>query len=321
MIVAENLTKCFGRFTAIADVSFHVAAGEIVGFLGPNGAGKSTTMRILCGVFPPSSGHAAVGGYDVVADSLRARSLVGYFPERVSLYLDMTVREYLHYVAAMKGVAGSRRHADVDAALERSTTGDVGHRLIGTLSKGYRQRVGLAQALLGDPRALVLDEPTAGLDPEQVAEMRHLIRGLRGDITVVLSSHVLSEIEATCDRVIIIHHGRILAVDTPANLNQRVRQTSQIHLEVRAPAEALAAALRAVPGVIQVECAPAELSDAVTVTVSTAKDRDLRAVLAARIAAAGWALHELRPVTLSLESIFLSLVSRPDDPAVDGRPQ
>jgi len=318
MIVAEQLTKRFGRFTAIAEVSFRVGAGEIVGFLGPNGAGKSTTMRILCGVFPPSSGRAAVGGHDVVADSLRARSVVGYFPERVSLYLDMTVREYLHYVAEMKGVPRARRHADVNAAMERSATGDVGYRLIGTLSKGYRQRVGLAQALLGSPRALVLDEPTAGLDPEQVAEMRRLIRGLRGEITVVLSSHILSEVEATCDRVIIIHHGRILAVDTPADLNQRLRRTSQIHLEVRAPAEALAAALRAVPGVLQVDCAPTEFSDAVTVTVSTRKDHDLRAVLAARIAAAGWALQELRPVTLSLETIFLSLVTQSDGSPSDG---
>jgi len=318
MIVAEQLTKRFGRFTAIADVSFRVGAGEIVGFLGPNGAGKSTTMRILCGVFPPSSGRAAVGGHDVVADSLRARSVVGYFPERVSLYLDMTVREYLHYVAEMKGVPRAQRHADVNTAMERSATGDVGHRLIGTLSKGYRQRVGLAQALLGNPQVLVLDEPTAGLDPEQVAEMRRLIRSLRGERTVVLSSHILSEVEATCDHVIIIHHGRILAVDTPAGLNQRLRHTSQIHLEVRAPAEALAAALRAVPGVLQVDCAPAEFSDAVTVTVSTSKEHDLRAVLAARIAAAGWALQELRPVTLSLETIFLSLVTQSDGSPSDG---
>jgi ABC-type nitrate/sulfonate/bicarbonate transport system ATPase subunit len=187
-----------------------------------------------------------VGGYDVVADSLRARSLVGYFPERVSLYLDMTVREYLHYVAAMKGVAGSRRHTDVEAALERSTTGDVGHRLIGTLSKGYRQRVGLAQALLGSPRALVLDEPTAGLDPEQVAEMRHLIRGLRGAITVVLSSHILSEVEATAS----YYSSRAHPCRRHTSYQWRLRHTSQIHLG-SCPAEELVTALRAVPGVLR----------------------------------------------------------------------
>jgi len=165
MIRAQRLTKCFGSFTAISDVSFEVERGEIVGFLGPNGAGKTTTMRILGGVFPPTSGHAVVAGYDVVAEPLRARSVVGYFPERVSLYLDMTAREYLEYVAAMKGIARQRRRAEIDRALDGCGVTHVAHRLIGTLSKGYRQRVGIAQALIGQPRVLILDEPTAGLDP------------------------------------------------------------------------------------------------------------------------------------------------------------
>jgi gliding motility-associated transport system ATP-binding protein len=312
MIKAEHLTKRFGTFTAISDLSFTVERGEIVGFLGPNGAGKSTTMRILCGVFPPTSGHASIAGYDVVSDSLRARSVVAYFPERVSLYVDMTVREYLRYVAAMKDIEPGQRRAGVDRALDAAGVAHVAHRLIGTLSKGYRQRVGIAQALLGEPRVLILDEPTAGLDPEQVAEMRRLIRGLRGDSTVILSTHILSEVEATCDRVIIINQGRMLAVDTPQNLNQRLRHTSQIYLEVLGPADAVVSKLRALPGVLSVELSPSTVDGVVALTVATAKDRDLRADLAACVASAKWGLQELRPVALSLEAIFLSLVTAPE---------
>lgn len=312
MIRAEHLTKRFGTFTAISDISFTVERGEIVGFLGPNGAGKSTTMRILCGVFPPTSGRAVIAGYDVVADSLRARSVVGYFPERVSLYLDMTVREYLRYVASMKDIEATQHRVSVERALDSAGVAHVAHRLIGTLSKGYRQRVGIAQALVGQPRVLILDEPTAGLDPEQVAEMRRLIRSLRGDSTVIISTHILPEVEATCDRVIIINQGRMLAVDTPHNLNQRLRQTSQIYLEVVGPADQVMTRLRAVPGVLSVEPSPSAVDGVVALTVATAKDRDLRAELAARVSAAQWGLQELRPVALSLEAIFLSLVTAPE---------
>jgi ABC-2 type transport system ATP-binding protein len=317
MIRAEHLTKRFGAFTAISDVSFDVDRGEIVGFLGPNGAGKSTTMRVLCGVFPPSSGRASIAGYDVVADSLRARSVVGYFPERVSLYLDMSVREYLQYVAQMKGLDAKQRRTDVARALEGAGVTHVAHRLIGTLSKGYRQRVGIAQALVGQPRVLILDEPTAGLDPEQVAEMRRLIRNLRGESTVILSTHILPEVEATCDRVIIINQGHVLAVDTPHNLNYRLRHTSQIYLEVLGPPTAVVDRLRALPGVISVELSPSPPDGAVALTVATEKDRDLRAELAACITAADWGLQELRPVALSLEAIFLSLVAEPVSSVVD----
>ena len=309
MIRAEHLTKCFGSFTAIADVSFEVGRGEIVGFLGPNGAGKSTTMRILGGVFPPTSGRALVAGYDVSTDPLRARSVVGYFPERVSLYLDLTVREYLRYVADMKGIARDRRAAEIERVLEACAVADVAHRLLGTLSKGYRQRVGIAQALIGQPRVLILDEPTAGLDPEQVAEMRRLIRDLRGERTVILSTHILSEVEATCDRVMIINRGHILAVDTPHNLNQRLRQTSQIYLEVLAPAPVVAERLCGIPGVLHVELSPSAPAGVAALTVTTEKTRDLRSELAACVAAAGWGLQELRPVALSLETIFLSLLN------------
>jgi ABC-2 type transport system ATP-binding protein len=315
MIQAHHLTKRFGSLTAISDVSFTVARGEIVGFLGPNGAGKSTTMRILCGVFPPTTGRAAVAGYDVVIESLRARSVVGYSPERVALYLDMTVREYLRYVAEMKGIDGSHRPAAVDYALGSCGVAHVARRLIGTLSKGYRQRVGIAQALVGEPRVLILDEPTAGLDPEQVAEVRRLIRNLRGERTVILSTHILPEVEATCDRVIIIHQGRILAVDTPHNLNHRLRHTSQIHLEVGAAADLVATRLRTIPGVLTVDVEPVAPDGVAALLVTTAKDRDLRAEIAAAITGARWPLLALSPVTLSLEDIFLSLVAEPERPA------
>jgi len=309
MIRAERLTKQFGAFAAISDVSFAVERGEVVGFLGPNGAGKSTTMRILCGVFPPTSGHAVIAGYDVVTESLQARRVVGYFPERVSLYLDMTVREYLRYVADMKGLHARNQRTDIDRALSSCGVQHMAHRLIGTLSKGYRQRLGIAQAVLGQPRVLILDEPTAGLDPEQVAEMRRLIRNLRGESTVIISTHILPEVEATCDRVIILNQGRVLAVDTPHNLNYRLRHTSQIYLEVLAPAPAVVARLRQIPGILSVELSPAAPEGVTALTVATEKDRDLRAELAACIAAAQWGLQELRPVALSLEAIFLSLVT------------
>ncbi len=314
MITAEQLTKRFGSFTAIAEVSFEVTAGEIVGFLGPNGAGKSTTMRILAGVFPPTEGRVRIAGHDVVSDSLRARAMVGYFPERVSIYLDMTVHAYLTYVAQLKGLSRRAARADAAAALANCNLHAVADRLIGTLSKGFRQRVGIAQALTGSPRVLILDEPTAGLDPEQVAEMRALIRGLRAQCTVILSTHILSEVEATCDRVIIIHRGRVLALDTPANLNRRLRPTSQVHVEIRGPRHEIAPVLRAVSGVVAVEeCG--HNNGISTLTISSDPARDLREALAGTIAAHGWGLREMRPQTLTLEEIFLSLVSADAGPA------
>ncbi len=309
MIVAEHLTKRFGPVTAIDDVSFEVRRGEIVGFLGPNGAGKTTTMRILAGVFPPTSGRAIVAGYDVVADPLRARRMVGYFPERISLYLDMTVREYLQYAADMKDVPPAQQKTAIAEAARACGIEDVSHRLIGTLSKGYRQRVGIAQAILGAPRVLILDEPTAGLDPEQVSEIRSLIRQLRGDRTVILSTHVLPEVEATCERVIIINRGRILAVDTLQGLNERLRPRGQVHMEVEGPERDVVARLSEIPGVVQIDRCGAS-DHAVTMVVSTSGEEDLRPSLAEAVVQAGWRLREMRAVTLSLEDIFLTLVAK-----------
>ena len=306
MISADHLTKRFGAFTAIEDVSFEVARGEIVGFLGPNGAGKSTTMRILAGVFPPSHGQVRIDGHDIVQDALRARALVGYFPERVSVYLDMTVQHYLRYVRGMKGLPRHDARRAAGAAMASCSLQPVANRLIGTLSKGFRQRVGIAQALVGTPRVLILDEPTSGLDPEQVADMRALIRDLRAERTVILSTHILPEVETTCDRVIIIHRGRVLALDTPANLTRRVRRTAQVVVEANGPAAEVLAALRAVPGVRGVEAQP---GDPIRAVVSTDPDRDLREALAAAIVTRGWGLRELHPQTLTLEEIFLALVT------------
>ena len=309
LIAAHQLTKRFGTFTAIEDVSFEIAGGDIVGFLGPNGAGKSTTLRILAGVYPPSRGRATIGGYDVVGDSLRARSLVGYFPERLSLYLDMTVARYLAHVGRLKGLAYREAHRDAGQAVGSCGLEPVAERVIGSLSKGFRQRVGLAQALVGSAQVLILDEPTAGLDPAQVVEMRALIRSLRHQRTVILSTHVLSEVEVMCDHVIIIHSGRILAVDTPSNLSQRLRRTSRIFLEVVGPKTAVVQHLRQQTGVLTVDVEREGADGVVPLTVTAAKDRDLREALASAVARQGWGLRELRPVTVTLEEIFLSLVT------------
>ena len=315
MISLANVSKTFGRFTAIEDISFEVSAGEIVGLLGPNGAGKSTTMRIIAGVFPPTTGRALVAGHDIVDEPLAARAEVGYFPERVSAYHDMTVESYLRYVARMKGLGRAAAREDAAEAMDACSLGPVGSRLIGSLSKGFRQRVGIAQALTAKPRVLILDEPTAGLDPEQVAEMRDLIRDLRHDRTVVLSSHILPEVEATCDRVIILHRGRIRAVDTPDQLSLRLQRSGRVFVEVSAPAEAAARALGALPGVISVTPQARSVDTAAALIVLTEREHDVREAIAAAVAAQGWGLRELRSVAVSLEEIFLSLVQEDGEEA------
>ncbi len=309
MIEAASLTKRFGAFTAIEDVTFSVAPGEIVGFLGPNGAGKSTTMRILTGVFPPTSGRAVVAGHDVVQQSLEARRRVGYFPERVALYADMTVREYLRYVAEIKGLDRSRRAAAVDDALASCNLERVAHRIVGNLSKGFRQRVGIAQALVGDPEVLILDEPTSGLDPEQVADMRERIAALRGRRTVILSTHILSEVEQTCDRVIILNRGRVVAVDTPANLNRRLRPTSQIHLELAGESVDVDVALAELPGILAVRRVVSRHVGTAAWEVDFFNDAASTEIYTSVVVGSGGQLLELRPVALSLEDIFLNLVA------------
>ncbi len=323
MISVSGVTKRFGSFTAVSDISFEVASGEIVGLLGPNGAGKSTTMRILAGVFPPSAGSAHIAGFDVVKEPLRARAAVGYFPERVAAYLDMSVESYLRYVGRMKGVARPELAEAARNAMTACGLEPVAKRIIGSLSKGFRQRVGIAQALTGEPKVLILDEPTAGLDPEQVAEMRELIRSLKQDRTVVLSTHILPEVENTCDRVIIIHRGRIVAVDTPANLNRTIQAAGRVVIEVNAAVSEVAEKLGEISGVVSVSPHPRAVDGAASFTVLTERDRDVREEIARAVTDSGWGLRELRSVAYSLEEIFLTLVNedgeiqRNDDAGVD----
>ncbi len=309
MIEARQLAKRFGGRAAIEDVSLGVAPGEVVGFLGPNGAGKTTTLRILAGVFPPTSGQALIDGHDVVRAPLVARRRLGYAPERPALHLEMTAAGLLDFAAGMKGLGGARaRRAAVGASLERAALGEVAARRIGALSKGVRQRIGLALALVGDPPALLLDEPTAGLDPEQSADMRRLIRALGTERAVLVSSHALAEVEALCDRVVILHRGRVLSADTPARLAARLRPASRIEVEAAAPADALAAALAAVPGVRRVDLLT-QANGHARCRVELEPGRDARAQLAARVTGNGWGLLALAPVEASLEEAFLALVA------------
>jgi len=301
VIEARQLAKRFGGRAAIEDVSLGVARGEVVGFLGPNGAGKTTTLRILAGVFPPTRGQALIDGHDVVRAPLAARRRLGYAPERPALHLEMTVAGLLDFAAGMKDVGGARaRRTAVEDALARAVLGEVAARRIGALSKGVRQRLGLALALVGDPPALLLDEPTAGLDPEQSADMRRLIRGLGTERAVLVSSHALAEVEALCDRVVILRRGLHLAA--------RLRPASRIEVEAAAPADALAAALAAVPGVRRVDLLT-QANGHARCRVELEPGRDARAELAARVIGSGWGLLALAPVEVSLEEAFLALVA------------
>src|SRR5439155_18156792 len=252
LITVEHLVKQYGPVVAVNDISFEVPKGEILGFLGPNGAGKTTTMRILTGYMPPTSGTASVAGYDVFKQSIEARRHIGYMPETVPLYPEMSPRNYLHFIGKLRGLDGRTRRARIDDVAEKCKIEDMLDRLIGKLSKGYRQRVGLAQALLADPEVLILDEPTVGLDPRQIVETRQVIRNLAGEHTVILSTHILPEVSMTCERVIIINRGKVAAIDTPENLQRRMRGTDEIEVEVRGPVEAVKAALQSIPQVTTV---------------------------------------------------------------------
>jgi gliding motility-associated transport system ATP-binding protein len=317
MIEVDQLTKHYGPVTAIQGVSFTVDKGRIVGFLGPNGAGKSTTMKILSCFMPASSGTARVAGYDVFSQSIDVRRRIGYLPENAPLYADLPVASYLDFVAEIKGVGRSTRRARVAEVMERCFITDMQHRLIGKLSKGYRQRVGLAQALLGDPEVLILDEPTIGLDPRQIAEIRALIRSLAGQHTVILSTHILPEVSMVCDGVIIINRGRIVAQGTESELVEQVFPTARVELRVAgAPADA-AETLRALPAVLSVETLPPR-DGAQGFVVESPRDRDVRADLVALVLSRGWSLLELHQVGMSLEEVFIRVVAGEEahDPAL-----
>ena len=316
MIEADRLSRRFGRVRAVDDVSFGIARGEVLGLLGPNGAGKTTTMRMVTGFLPPSMGRVSVGGHDLYDHPIQAKRKIGYLPEQPPLYPDMTVRRYLAFVAALKDVPAARTSAAVGLALERARVTDVADRRIATLSKGYRQRVGLAQAIVHEPPVLVLDEPTSSLDPQQRAEVRELILGLKGRHTVILSTHILPEAAEVADRVVIISRGKMLAVDTPANLAGRLRAREAVTLEigVRPGPDALSPdsarrALAALPGVRGID-ARMTAAGTIEVRVESEAGVDLRASAAALVTGRGWPLLALSAAALSLEEVFLALTRR-----------
>ena len=303
MIKVEQLTKCYGPVKAVDSIDFEVAKGEIVGFLGPNGAGKSTTMKMLAGFLPPTSGHAEVAGRDVFRESLRAREHIGYLPENVPLYPDMRVHEYLRYRAALKGVPGRRMNERVGDVLELCGLMDVEKKIIGRLSKGYRQRVGLADAMVHEPDLLILDEPTIGLDPNQIRLVRDLIRNLKRHHTILLSTHILPEVEMLCSRVIIINKGRIEALDSPQNLRARLGVAGQIFLDARVPdAKAAAAGIRRLAGVDSVSV---RADGSWTIfTIHATPGVDPRESLYEHAVSAGWPVRELSRSAVSLEQVF-----------------
>ena len=316
MIEVQHLTKRYGPVTAVDDVSFRVEKGEILGFLGPNGAGKTTTMRVLTGFMPATDGKAVVAGYDVFTHPIEAKRRTGYLPETPPLYPDMTVREYLTFVARIKlvgAMTAAERRTRVDAVMKKARVDEMADRHCGKLSKGYRQRVGLAQALIHDPEVLILDEPTAGLDPKQIIETRDLIRGLAGDHTIVLSTHILPEVAQTCQRVVIINKGKVVAVDTPENLTHQLKGAATLYVQIDGDGSA-ADVLQTVPGVHKVSVTDRHASF-VGYEIEAETNRDVRRDVARAVVDRGWGLLELRPMRMSLEEIFLQLTTeeRPEE--------
>src|SRR5690242_12411504 len=311
MITVKELTKRYARTTAVDHISFQVDKGHIVGFLGPNGAGKTTTMRMLTCFLPPTAGTATVAGIDVLDKPLEVKKHIGYLPETPPIYPEMSTAEYLNFVGKLKGLSGAELAKRVDYVCERCAVADVKHKLLGKLSKGYRQRVGLAQAIIHNPDVLILDEPTAGLDPKQINETRDLIKSLAGDHTIILSTHILPEVEQTCEQVIIINQGKLVATDSVRNLQARARGAESVLLEVAGRDGALERAtvqdkLQRVSGVSRVTCKQQVDSRAVF-EVESQKGSLVRGDLARAVVESGWDLNELRTASMSLEEIFLQL--------------
>ncbi len=322
MIKVEGLTKRYARTVAVDDISFEVDKGQIVGFLGPNGAGKTTTMRILTGFLPATAGKANVAGFDVQENPMEVKKRIGYLPETPPLYPEMEVTEYLEFAGQIKGIGKADIKRRADDAIGRCSLGEVRNKLISKLSKGYRQRVGIAQAIIHNPDVLILDEPTSGLDPKQIIEIRELLRALAGEHTIILSTHILSEVEHSCERVIIISQGKLVAQDSVANLTNRLRGSEAVSLEV-SPADGHPAAsevqqrLEQVSGVSRVMMKdPRE--GRLVFEVESLQGRHIRAELARGVVQAGWNLTELRPVGLSLEDIFLQLTGAEQTNGQDG---
>jgi gliding motility-associated transport system ATP-binding protein len=323
MITVQDLTKRYARNTAVDHISFEVEKGQIVGFLGPNGAGKTTTMRMLTCFLPPTAGRAIVAGYDVLEKPLEVKRRIGYLPETPPLYPEMRTAEYLAFVGKIKGLRGPELSKRIDYVLDRCAVVDVKDKVLGKLSKGYRQRVGLAQAIIHNPDVLILDEPTAGLDPKQINETRELIRSLAGDHTIILSTHILPEVEQTCQQVIIINKGKLVATDSVNNLQNRARGVGSVLVEIAGRNTALdpAAAksrFERIPGVERV-LFKEKRDDRLVFEVEGKADRAIRGDLARSVVEAGWDLNELRTAAVSLEEIFLQLTSS-DETKTESKP-
>ncbi len=311
MIEVKNVTKRFGDIVAVDDVSFRVEKGEIVGFLGPNAAGKTTTMRIITNYMPATSGTATVAGFDVFEDPMEVKRRIGYLPENPPLYLDMKVEDYLEFVAAINGVERNEIPKNVDRVIDLTSLHEMRGRLIKKLSKGFRQRVGLAQALIHDPEVLILDEPTVGLDPKQIIEVRELIKSLAHDHTIILSTHILPEVSMTSERVVIINRGRIVAEDTPENLVASLKSGETLHVQVEGAFDDVQEKLITIPGVATVSLDPEQpqAQGVCELRVDSEPGTDVRKEVAAAIVNGNWGLLELRPISLTLEDIFLELTT------------
>ena len=305
MIEVRELSKHYGDVVAVENVSFNVDKGVILGFLGPNGAGKTTTMRILTCYLPPSQGEAKVAGFDIIEESMEVRKRIGYLPEQPPLYHDMTVNAYLRFVAKIKGVPSAALNSQIDDTMEKTGIAHQRHTVIGHLSKGYRQRVGLAQALVHEPEVLILDEPTVGLDPKQIIEIREVIKGLGGDHTVILSTHILSEVSMTCGHVAIINNGRIAGQGTPESLMAQLKEGEVLRAHIDGPSEQVLGMIGQLEGVLEVEVSGEEGAYVVT----SAPGADVRDDLTRKVVESGFSLRELRPLDMTLEDIFLSLTS------------
>ena len=308
MITVKNLTKRYVNINAVDDVSFNVNKNEIVGLLGPNGAGKTTTMRILTCFMPATSGSASVAGYDVFTDSLNVRQEIGYLPENVPLYLDMRVNEYLMFRAKLKNIPRRERRKKIDYCLEMTGITDVQKQITGTLSKGYKQRVGLADTLIHDPKILILDEPTIGLDPNQIRQIRGVIKGLGQKHTVLLSTHILPEVEMVCDRIMIINKGKIVAMDTPANLMKQMKTGSNLVLELKGDGEKIKNSLAKVDSVNTVTYK--EKDDAFEFYVSGSGEKDIREDIFKCVVNNNYIMREMKRQTISLEEIFHQITTR-----------
>lgn len=317
MIQVEGLSKRYGEVTAIDNISFQVEKGEVLGFLGPNSAGKTTTMRILTGFIPASAGKATVAGFDVFDRPLEVKRRMGYLPENPPLYPEMTVDSYLDFVASIKAVPARSRKSRRERVKEQCSIEDVGSTLIRKLSKGYKQRVGIAQALIHEPEILILDEPTIGLDPKQIIEVRELIKSLGGEHTIILSTHILPEASMTCQRVVIINNGTIAAIDTPENLTHQLRGGERVRIEVKGTYDELQRAIRGLEGVRRLEFIQQKDGGRSIVEIETEAREEIRAQIARRLVESHLELYELHTVTMSLEEIFLKLTTQEAAPSLE----